>query len=93
MTAQNGVTSEIAAGETPTFGIFVAGTSDVPFDPANNRAFVRFTDDGGVVRSATSVAVWTQEYASDAIQVSALYGRRTAHAIDIAMRQIVASAA
>ncbi len=30
------------------------------FDPAVNRVFVRFTDNGGLVRGATSVAVRTQ---------------------------------
>jgi hypothetical protein len=50
----------IAAGETPTFGIFVAGTNTVPFDPTTNRIFVRFKDAGGVVRGSTSVAVRTQ---------------------------------
>ena len=32
----------------------------IAFDPAVNRVFVRFTDNGGVVRGATSVAVQTQ---------------------------------
>jgi hypothetical protein len=32
----------------------------VPFDPANNRIVVEFTDSGGVVRGSTSVAVTTQ---------------------------------
>jgi hypothetical protein len=55
------VTTQINAGQTPTFAIFVAGTGTViPFDPANNRVFVRFKDAGGVTRVATSVAVRTQ---------------------------------
>jgi len=54
------VVVNIGAGETPTFGIFVAGTSAVPFDPSKNRVFVRFKDAGGVTRGSTSVAVRTQ---------------------------------
>jgi hypothetical protein len=50
----------IGAGETPTFGIFVAGTDTVASDPAKNRVFVRFKDAGGVTRGSTSVAVQTQ---------------------------------
>ena len=51
------VATQINANATPTFGIFVAGTGTVPFDPANNRVFVRFKDAGGVTRGSTSVAV------------------------------------
>ena len=54
------VTTQINANATPTFGIFVQGTGNVPFDPATNRIFVRFKDGGGVTRGATSVAVRTQ---------------------------------
>jgi hypothetical protein len=55
------VTVSINAGATPTFGIFPTGTgAPVPFDPANNRIFVRFKDAGGVTRGSTSVAVRTQ---------------------------------
>jgi hypothetical protein len=54
------VTTTIAANATPTFGIFVAGSGTVPFDPANNRVFVSFGDSGGTVRGSTSVAVRTQ---------------------------------
>jgi hypothetical protein len=54
------VTTTINAGATPTFGIFVQGTGNVPFDPAGNRIFVRFKDGGGVTRGSTSVAVRTQ---------------------------------
>jgi hypothetical protein len=53
------VSTTINAGATPTFGIFVQGNGNVPFDPAGNRIFVRFKD-GGVTRGSTSVAVRTQ---------------------------------
>jgi len=58
--AATGVTTQLDAGETPTFGIFVSSNEVIAFDPAVNRIFVRFTDNGGVVRGATSVAVRTQ---------------------------------
>jgi hypothetical protein len=58
--AAGSVTVEIAANTTPTFAIFVTGTGAVPFDPANNRVFVRFKDETGVTRGATSVAIRTQ---------------------------------
>src|SRR5262249_13874828 len=54
------VTATIDAGATPTFGVFVTGTGTVPFDPAANRVFVRFTDTGAVTRGSTSVAIRTQ---------------------------------
>lgn len=54
------VTTTIGAGETPTFGVFVAGTGHVPFAPAANRIYVRFRDSDGVTRGATSVAVRTR---------------------------------
>jgi len=54
------VTRTINANATLTFGIFVAGTGNVPFDPAANRVFVRFKDSGGITRGSTSAAVRTQ---------------------------------
>jgi hypothetical protein len=54
------VSSTILSNETPTFGIFVAGTGDVAFVPETNRIFVRFKDSAGVTRGLTSVAVRTQ---------------------------------
>jgi hypothetical protein len=53
-------TTVINANATPTFAIFGMATAAVPFDPANNRIFVRFSDGSGAVRGATSVAVETQ---------------------------------
>ena len=50
------VTAQIDANATPTFAIFVQGNGMVPFDPANNRVFVRFKDAGRVTRGSTSVA-------------------------------------
>jgi CSLREA domain-containing protein len=55
-----GVTTQINANATPTFGIFVEGNGIVPFDPAANRIFVRFRDAGDITRGSTSVAVRTQ---------------------------------
>jgi hypothetical protein len=54
------VTTTINTNATPTFAVFVAGQGVVPFNPATNRAFVRFKDPGGVIRGSTSVAVRTQ---------------------------------
>ena len=55
-----GVTTQINANATPTFGIFVQSHGPMAFDPAANRIFVRFKDGGGVTRGSTSVAVRTQ---------------------------------
>ena len=51
------VATTINAGATPTFGIFVQGSGNVPFDPAGSRVFVRFKDGGNVTRGFGSVAV------------------------------------
>ena len=51
------------AGEdsTQTFGIFLSipAGEEVGFDPANTRVFVNFSDETGVIRGGTSVAVIT----------------------------------
>jgi len=55
------VTTQINAGQTPTFSVFVTATGTVvPFDPANTRVFVRFKDGGNVTRGSTSVAAQTE---------------------------------
>jgi hypothetical protein len=51
------ITTQIDTNGAPTFGIFVTSKDHVPFDPAANRVFVRFTDQGFVTRGSTSVAV------------------------------------
>jgi DNA-binding beta-propeller fold protein YncE len=48
------------AGEAPTFSIFVGAGGTIPFDPANSRIFVRFTDSSGAPHGSTSVAVTTE---------------------------------
>ena len=53
------IESTIAALATPTFSFFLTSTGDVPFDPATNRAVVRFTGQDGETRGATSVALRT----------------------------------
>ncbi len=53
------VTTTIESNTTPTFGFFVTGQGNIPFDPANNRVSVVFTDDSGITRGATSVAIQT----------------------------------
>jgi hypothetical protein len=50
-------TITIAAGETPSFAFFLTASDPIPYDPAYNRMFARFTDAGQVVRGATSVAL------------------------------------
>lgn len=46
--------------QTHTFSVFVPATGVVPFDPANNRVFVRFKSGDGVTRGATNAALRTQ---------------------------------
>jgi hypothetical protein len=53
-------TTTVVANATPTFAIFVSASGTVPFDPADNRIFVTFTDGTNAVRGETSVAVETQ---------------------------------
>ena len=48
---------EIAEGGTPTFAVFATAEDAIPLDSVNSRVFLRFSDDLGEVRGATSVAV------------------------------------
>ena len=50
----------VSSQATPTFGVFVASNNDVPFDPANNRIFVRFHELDGAIRGSTSIALRTE---------------------------------
>jgi len=50
---------QINAGQVPTFGVFVQGIGTVAFDPAVNRAFVRFRTATGDTVGSTSVALRT----------------------------------
>ena len=54
---QDSLLVEIVAGDSPTFAVFVNATGPVALDPASSRIFLRFTDQLGEVRGATSVAV------------------------------------
>ena len=54
------VTTQVGAGATPTFGIFVTASGAIPLDPATNRIFVVFSDVTDAIRGRTSVAVATQ---------------------------------
>lgn len=53
------VSLNVDAGATQTFAVFATADGAVPYDPETRRIFVRFTDAGGAVRGATSVAVKT----------------------------------
>jgi len=66
----------VSSQATPTFGVFIASTSDVPFDPANNRIFVRFNEVDGAIRGSTSIALRTEQsvpFASDALVGTSLW--------------------
>tara|TARA_R110002096_G_scaffold207257_5_gene393547 strand:+ start:55 stop:2196 length:2142 start_codon:yes stop_codon:yes gene_type:complete len=61
-TGARGLTSTVAldVNDTATFGIFVRGTgAAIDNDPARNRVFVRFLENGVTERGATTVAVRT----------------------------------
>ena len=48
---------DIAEAGSPTFAVFASADEAIALDPANNRVFLRFSDELGLVRGATSVAV------------------------------------
>ena len=55
------VTIPVAAGDTPTFSVFVSGTgTDIPSNAAINRIFARFKNSQSVISGETSVAVTTE---------------------------------
>jgi len=54
------VTTRIEANAMPAFAVFIQGNGVVPFDPAHSRIVVRFKDEAGSTRGATSVAVRTR---------------------------------
>lgn len=53
------ISLQIPSDATPTFSVFVNGQGLIPFDPANNRIFIRFENPSGALRGGTSVAVRT----------------------------------
>jgi hypothetical protein len=53
-------TVAVANNQTVTFTVFAKGAGTVPFDPANNRLFLRLKDAGALTRGATGAAVRTQ---------------------------------
>ena len=74
------LTVPFGANATPTFGIFVTASAAIPFDPANNRIFVRFRDGSGVTRGLTSVAVTASPFLT-AVDVASIL-QTAAGAID-----------
>jgi hypothetical protein len=54
--AASGLVTAFAENGTPTFAIFATATGDIPFNPAENRIFVRFKTPDGKSRGATSVS-------------------------------------
>ena len=52
-------TTTFNSNATLTFTVFAQGAANIPYDPANNRLFLRFKDATGVTRGATNVAVRT----------------------------------
>lgn len=51
--------TQATPGGTQTFAVFVASAEAIQLDPAQRRIFVRFTDESGIIRGSTSVAIQT----------------------------------
>ena len=51
----------LAANATASFMLTLNASDFIGFDPANNRVFVRFIDEAGVLRGATSLSVRAPE--------------------------------
>ncbi len=47
----------LGSNEIASFAFFVSSPVEIPFDPATTRLFVRFLDEAGTSRGATSVAL------------------------------------
>ncbi len=56
---QTGLT--LTANATASFMVTLNASDYIDFNPANNRVFVRFVDENGVLRGATSLSVRTPE--------------------------------
>lgn len=54
-----GILRPVGSGEMVYYTVFVRSTEVIPFDPANNRLFLRLVDGNGVTVGATNVAVRT----------------------------------
>lgn len=61
--------TEIDAGATPTFAVFLQAGAKIPLDPVKNWVRVEFRDSENVLRGSTSVAARSQETAADSIAV------------------------
>lgn len=51
------VSTNIANGETALFAVFLQNAGPIPFDPANNRVFLRLRNSNAITVGATNVAV------------------------------------
>lgn len=60
------VTVDLPGNGAASFGVFITTSGPIAFDPAAHRLFVRFADEQGVIRGATSAAVRTGAAAATA---------------------------